>query len=416
MTTDLRPAPPATGGGSLSRLPSLTGMRFLAALMVFLFHSSRLNPLLNAFHGTPAHWYAAALTQAGWVGVSFFFLLSGFVLTWVANASDTPRRFWRRRAVKLYPNHVVMFAVTMLVLTTATPLRQWLPNLLLIQTWFPSTHLDTIFSVDQPSWSLSCEIVFYLLFPLLYRRLLAIAPARLWTWAAGFVAAAFAVASIAQFALPSAHMVPVPGGPVFPASEWQVWLVYAMPLSRMLEFILGMLLARIVLTGRWINLPLAPAGLLALAAYVASSAVPWAYSAVAICMAPLALLIAAAAAADVRGRRSPFRGRTLVWLGEVSFAFYLVHGPVLGYLRGKLTPGETFEPLTATGLVLAALSISLSLAWILHTCVERPLMNRWSRSASVRGPAPRSRFFPGATDSPAPEKPSPTPVTPQQSK
>jgi peptidoglycan/LPS O-acetylase OafA/YrhL len=378
-------AEPVAGHGVHSRLPSLTGMRFFAALLVFLFHSSRTNPPLTPFRGGPAHWYATVCGQAGWVGVSFFFVLSGFVLTWVADPADRARLFWRRRAVKIYPNHVVMFLVTMWLLSSATPWRQWLPNLLLVQTWVPTAHLDTIFSVDQPSWSLSCEIVFYLCFPLLYRAVLRIGPARLWAWAAGTAAAVFAVATFAQFALPGHYMEPVPGGPVFHASEWQVWVVYALPPVRMLEFVFGMLLARIVLSGRWINLPLLPAGLLALASYAASYAVPWTYATVAVCMVPLGLLIAAAATVDVRGRTSPFRGAFLVRLGEVSFAFYLVHGPVLGYLRGKID-FQTFGPWTATSLVLSPLVIAVTLAWLLHTLVERPMM-RWFSRPSAPAPA-----------------------------
>ncbi|MFI6475216.1 acyltransferase family protein [Streptomyces sp. NPDC050516] len=387
MTPGVSVAPPAAGQGVHSRLPSLTGMRFLAALLVFLFHSSRTDPPLSLFRGSTAHWYSTVFSQAGWVGVSFFFLLSGFVLTWVANPSDTPRLFWRRRIAKLYPNHVVMFAVTMALLTTAATWRQWLPNLFLVQTWFPTAHLDTVFSIDQPSWSLSCEIVFYLCFPLLYRRLVKIAPDRLWAWAGIVVAAVFAVAAVAQLALPSSPMTPSPGGPRFLASQWQVWVVYALPPVRLLEFVLGMLMARIVQSGRWIRLPLLPAGLLTIGAYAAASRASWSFAAVAVCLVPLALLIASAAVADLRGRRSPFRGPVALWLGEVSFAFYLVHGPVLGYLRGKIGFGVTFGPLAGSAVLLFALAVSVLLAWHLHTAVETPMMRRWSKpSTGARTP------------------------------
>jgi peptidoglycan/LPS O-acetylase OafA/YrhL len=362
-----------------TRLPSLTGMRFLAAGLVFLFHSSRLIPPLTEFQGSVATWYSRIGYEAGWVGVSFFFLLSGFVLTWVASPRDTARRFWRRRAAKIYPNHVVMFVVTIVALSISIPWRQWLPNLLLVQTWFPTPHMDTVFSVDQPSWSLSCEIVFYLCFPVLYRAVQRISPRRLWAWAGGMVVALFAVATFAQFALPNTHLVPVPGGPVFSASEWQVWVVYALPPVRMIEFVLGMLMARIVLSGRWIGLPLLPAGLIALAAYVASYAFPWTYAAVAVCAAPLALLITSAASADARGLRSHFSSPTLVRLGEISFAFYLVHGPVLGYVRARVG-FATFAPLPAAGMVLLCFAIAVALATVLHKVVEEPIMRRFGRS------------------------------------
>ncbi len=382
MTDLVTAAPPVVRRRTDVQLPSLTGLRFFAASAVFLFHSSRINPPLTPFRGSAAHWFSLVGTQAGWVGVSFFFLLSGFVLTWAAKPGDSSRRFWRRRFVKLYPNHVVTFIGTVVLLSVSVPWWRWLPNLLLIQTWFPTAHLDTVFSVDQPSWSLSCEIVFYLCFPALHRLLAKIPPARLWAWTGAVAAAVFVVAVIAQFALPGAPMSPVPGGPVFPASEWQVWVVYAFPPARMLEFVLGMLLARLVLTGRWINLPLVPALLFFFGAYAAAHEVPWTFSAVAVCLIPLAVLIPTVATLDVYRRPSPFRGTVLVWLGEVSFAFYLVHGPVLGYVRSKVD-FAVFGPWTAAGMVLLPFAIAVSAAWLLHTLVEMPMMRRFSKPASA---------------------------------
>jgi hypothetical protein len=68
---------------SRSRLPSLTGLRIFGSLAVVLCHVG--NGFANARSLTVAEAY-------GYAGVSFFFMLSGFVLAW----SDTPqtvRRF-----------------------------------------------------------------------------------------------------------------------------------------------------------------------------------------------------------------------------------------------------------------------------------------------------------------------------------
>lgn len=97
----IRPSAPTPGAATTSggaaprpravRLPSLTGMRFPAALLVFLFHVS-----------LPAGWlmpgdanstlFARLVEQAGGVGVTFFFVLSGFVLTWSAREGTRPGR------------------------------------------------------------------------------------------------------------------------------------------------------------------------------------------------------------------------------------------------------------------------------------------------------------------------------------
>ncbi|UCN13634.1 acyltransferase family protein [Cellulomonas iranensis] len=70
------------------RLDALTGLRFLAALVVVVFHLS----LNRFFLDAPAlvDPLQGVLRNGGWLGVTFFFVLSGFVLTWSARPGDTP--------------------------------------------------------------------------------------------------------------------------------------------------------------------------------------------------------------------------------------------------------------------------------------------------------------------------------------
>ncbi|MCG8970427.1 acyltransferase family protein [Streptomyces sp. CL12-4] len=77
-----------------SRLPSLTGLRFLAALAVFAHHAFLPIPPLRllADDATEFRLYRW-FNQAGGLGVSFFFVLSGFVLTWSARHDDTTTSF-----------------------------------------------------------------------------------------------------------------------------------------------------------------------------------------------------------------------------------------------------------------------------------------------------------------------------------
>jgi peptidoglycan/LPS O-acetylase OafA/YrhL len=101
-----------------SRPSSRSGLRFLAALSVFLFHSSVLgSPLpphgpLNPFADRAvATGYANALLGAGFLGMSFFLVLSGFVITWSSRPGEPVWSFPRRRVVKIYPNHIVLWTV-----------------------------------------------------------------------------------------------------------------------------------------------------------------------------------------------------------------------------------------------------------------------------------------------------------------
>ncbi|MFI1282233.1 acyltransferase family protein [Streptomyces sp. NPDC020858] len=370
---------PATG--SSSRLPSLTGIRFIAAVLVFLHHGIWVNVFSDQ---DVVSFYRDLFINAGHVGVSFFFILSGFVLTWSARKKDTFGRYLRRRVAKVYPNHVVTFVAALLLLSTATQWHQAVPNLLLIQSWFP--RYDVLFSVNPPSWSLACEVLFYLSFPLLLRWVNKIRVERLWWWAGGTVAAVFAVAVFAQFVLPADPAMP-DGQPI---GLYQFWFVYAFPPVRALDFLLGILLAKLVMNGRWIRVGVGPAALLFLACYALAGELPYVYGLNAATIIPLALLVPAAAVADTEGRRTFLRGRVATWLGEVSYAFYLVHVVVLIWVRGKLGHPQGWDVATGILLLAGGLVLSLLVAWALHAWVENPAMRRWSKPKADRAAAHRT--------------------------
>lgn len=374
----------------LNRLPSLTGMRIIAALMVFFFHLLYEYPF-ESKDATRA--YNAIFGQGGWVGVGFFFLLSGFVLTWSARPTDTPRRFWRRRFFKVFPNHVVTYvAAVVIFLVVGQSLGGWkaVPNFFLLHAWFPQLDVET--SVNPVSWSLSVEALFYFSFPFLLRVIDRIRPERLWYWVGGVGTAIFLTPVIA-LALPDE-----PSLFFAPVSEWQFWFVYVLPPIRVLDFTLGVLLARVVQLGKWPNVGLVPALGLTVGAYTLSSQVSWSYGLVAIMALPLGLLVAAGAHADVTGGWSPFRSKAMVWLGNVSFAFYLWHRLVTTEVHRAMGGFTKHWPvLGALGYIAIVFTITLLLAWALHSLVEEPIMRRWSRPrprATAPGTATKGRPAP----------------------
>ncbi|KAB1929940.1 acyltransferase [Micromonospora sp. ALFpr18c] len=90
------------------RLPSLTGLRFVATTLVFACHIAVITQFID---GSLGSFVASAFPLAGPYGVGLFFVLSGFVLTWTARKADRTTSFWRRRVVKIYPSHLVTFAL-----------------------------------------------------------------------------------------------------------------------------------------------------------------------------------------------------------------------------------------------------------------------------------------------------------------
>lgn len=375
------PASPLQQTGRRPGLPSLTGLRFCAAMAVFVYHVT--TPELTPFGGDTASWTGRVFQIAGGLGVCFFFVLSGFILTWSARPGEPARRFLRRRLVKLYPNHLVCYVLALLVFagTATASLQQWLPSLLLLQTW--SWDPAVSFGVNGPSWSLGVELFFYLCFPLLHRLISAIPPARLWGWTAVLFAGVLAVPALAYAALPG-----TPHMPGWGISAEQSWFVYQLPPVRMLEFAIGMLLARIVLTDRWIGIRIHHALALCAVAYVVALDLPVLFALSAAWLVPIGLLIPAAAVADRSGTRSPFRGRVMTWLGEVSFAFYLLQAPVLIGGSRYLAEHRPVGWPAGLGLCLLACAVTVGLAHLLHVGVERPAMRRWSRPRRAPDRAP----------------------------
>lgn len=153
------PSPPSNQEFNLlSSLSRLTFTRFIAALMVVAFHfGSGFYPFNDG--------NLAGLFLQGPKAVEYFFLLSGFVLSAVY-ASDNPLRFnyakfLLARFARIYP---VFFLGLLFAYCLETPKDiVLLLNVTLTQAW----SSDYAISMNNPGWSLSVEMFFYLTFPLL---------------------------------------------------------------------------------------------------------------------------------------------------------------------------------------------------------------------------------------------------------
>ncbi|WP_432834168.1 acyltransferase family protein [Dactylosporangium sp. CA-092794] len=339
-----------------ARLPSLTGTRFLAAFMVLGFHVS----ISGLFAPGLAQDTLTAIFAQGASGVSFFFILSGFVLTWSARPGDRPARFWRRRWAKIYPSHVVAWVLAlggMVAAGKAIAADQGLATLFLVQAWWPTERV--YFAVNTPSWSLSAEAFFYLTFPLIFALLRRVRPGALWFYAAA-AAAAVVLMPVVALALPE-HL--------------RYWFVFVFPVTRWFEFALGIAMARILRENRWAGPGPRVAAVLVVAAYIASKFVPDQFQPAAATVIPFALLITALAARDVTGAPSFWRRPIMVYLGEISFAMYLLHQIVLRYIQ-KFLHANDWPTLKAAAVALAIVAISIAASAVMYRVVEKPLTKR----------------------------------------
>ena len=367
--------PPGSTG---ARLPSLTGLRFLAAVAVFGFHITLFNsPIppndaVNPFGRTPlAETLETAFSKAGYLGVSFFFVLSGFVIAW-SYRPGRPGAYLRRRLVKIFPNHAVMWLLAMLLFAGSfTPWAVAGANLLLVHSFSPDPAAYV--AVNPPSWTLCSELLFYLLFPAIAAGLTRLP--RRWLWPAA------GLCLLAVVAVPVITTVVVPDTPksaLTPVSATQFWFGYIFPVSRLPEFLLGAVLARLVRAGVRIPLNLAAAGLLVLVGYGVALVVPFAFSFVAATVVPVGLLIIVAAGRDLDGKPSFLQTPRWQWLGEISFGFYLCQGVTIFYARMQLG-GQGWSLPGAIAVVAGLFGLTLAGGWALHAGVERPAMRQWAR-------------------------------------
>ncbi|MFJ1590079.1 acyltransferase family protein [Kitasatospora albolonga] len=374
-----------------SRLDSLTGLRFWAALAVVFYHLSR--------QGGELPWISD-ITWYGRSGVTFFFILSGFVLAWTYDGKSVPVVvfLWRRFA-RIWPLLAVSTVASIAVwraLGTDISLRGTAATLALVNAWVPERPY--LVGGNPAAWSLSDEAWFYLLFPLLMALPLMRSP-RGRVGIAVFVC----VASVGVWLSSS----------LISDSLVRLWAMDYFPPTRTLQFVLGVAAGLAVKRGWRPPVGLRAAVVLVVAWHLVlipwSDAVPdtlWysPYTASQLLAAPFfALLVAAAATADVERRRTGLSGPGMVRLGQWSFAWYLFHEIVLRALLG--TFGKPVGLLDTATLWGATLVLSLALAAIAYHGVEHPL----ERLLRRRGPGGTT---PGA---PAEQAGAQEPAVPQPS-
>ncbi|MGW3497918.1 acyltransferase family protein [Streptomyces sp. NPDC001020] len=342
---------------SPSLLPSLTGLRWAAALLVFGLHVRNF----GYFTGTGDR-IATWAFGSGANGVSFFFVLSGFVLAWSTRPHDRVLTFWRRRFARIFPVHLVTAAIALLMAYTLarqpkpTP-SQALANVLLVHSWWHPWWQ----TLNPVSWSLACEAFFYAAFPLL-----ALVLRRLGVRGSAALAGA-SVLAVLVLGWVDAH-------------HWLNETMNSFPAARLPEFVLGAAVARLVLLDRWRGPGLEASLALAVVGYFLVPQVTAGYPATTCTIIGFALLVAAAAVADLHGLPSMWRRRRLIRLGELSFAFYMIHLLVLQaatHLLGTSPRFGLLMGLTATGVMFA---VSLGLSWVLYETVERPARRLLLRS------------------------------------
>jgi len=161
--------------------PELDGLRFIAFMMVYLFHQGVPGPLLVRLIGTTA---GHALTQNGGYGVQLFFILSGYLITALLLREEARygrialRAFWIRRILRIWPLYYLIIVIGFGLLPAlerhvGTPdyrelLRiHLIPFLGFLGNWSMALVRPVPYDWLSVLWSVCVEEQFYLLVPLL---------------------------------------------------------------------------------------------------------------------------------------------------------------------------------------------------------------------------------------------------------
>lgn len=217
---------------SKGMIDSLTSLRFFAAFAIVLHHAKGLVFSSEFMSGAPLN-----------SGVSFFFVLSGFILCYVYSGrmeSVGLYKFYTSRFSRIWPPHIFTFVLVLVFFPAYDWMigasEMWLVALLnasLLQSIVPVPAY--YFSFNSVSWSISTELFFYAAFPLLLLGL-----NKNWH---------FKLVALLLLGGVSAYIIDMSGVNYYSPDKWTAFsghgLAYISPLFRVQEFFMGMLLFKV---------------------------------------------------------------------------------------------------------------------------------------------------------------------------
>ena len=415
--------PAQAADGRRSRLEPLAGLRIAAAVLVVAHHFLSVAIPSQAGPGQIMARAVRAIVAHGFVGVSFFFILSGFILAYTYLGHDGQFRgsrhdFWVARVARVYPAYLLGFVVAAPVYAywrlhdcagaTAlcqhnNPLITAVASLTLTQAFIPYTEPFW----NPPSWSLSAEAFFYLLFPVI-----GVALARL---ERRYLYAVLGACAVMSLAMALAYLALLPDGTRYTTRSWlddAFWLriLYCDPVFRLQEFIAGVALGVLFLrrrTGvyRRRRTPrpgtLAAVALLGIVVVLSLGRVRLQLLEAAL-LDPLFALLIYSVAFEEGVVAALFSLPIIVQLGEASYAVYILHNPLWRYttstLRYLLGPTRVAALSASPAFFLAYLGVVIGASILCLRVVEQPARRTIRRALSHRAPTPAPVVAPSSRE------------------
>jgi len=409
------------------QIPSLTGLRFVAAACILLSHSV----LTILRFPNPPTWLIV-LSQVAAEGMSLFFVLSGFIIYYNyvdhLGRSGGIREFFVARFARLYPLYILCLAYDLLIsfsfykfpAANAAALPYYVT---LTQSWLykPIGDNALIYQfgiMPQVAWSISTEWFFYLVFPLIgllittkgliSRRLVAAAIVVVLALTVSTVINAN-YAAIQQFGV--RHFGPVAA---IEQDSFFRWLAYFSPYMRVFEFLLGCLCASAYMTLDKTHLPskveeywgawLTAGALCGIAAlhwlmFGVDSAARWHDLVVKLHMnfgfAPFLATLIFCCARYQNGFVRLISARWIILCGNASYSLYLLHVLVINAFRYEVAPITSWRIAVGSFLKLAVvIATSIGLSLVSWKTIELPCRIWLRRALSPKSPMPLAGHAP----------------------
>ena len=327
-----------------------------------------------------SHIFGKAFDFGGECGVSFFFMLSGFILSYAYGKkveSDTFQTlpFVKKQLIKFYPLHLLTFLIMVVLDARLGHYFEWyrlLPNALLLQSWIPD---DSFFFVaNGSSWFLCDLLFFYLVFAAAFKLLMRLSLRGL-TLLMLIVLAAYLVLA---FAIPLEKVNAV---------------LYASPVTRLIDFCIGILCFRLYASQWGLSfaqrlqslspLVITLMEVLLVAVVVLSffvyenmtlrlrcAALFW------LCL-PLFLFVFVETDRLKGAVTAVLHHPAMQWLGGISFELYLTHWIVLRvFWSVLLTTGYGEEVRMALPVVVVTIFLTIAVAWLTKRLFVEPVARR----------------------------------------
>ncbi|MCK9612951.1 MAG: acyltransferase [Bacteroidales bacterium] len=339
-------------------IPQLTFPRFLAAVMV-VFHHYGVGIFSNKI--------VNIIVDNGPVAVSFFFFLSGMVLTlnYFEYSRFSSKMFYLKRFARIYPIYlfgiIITLAALILLFDTHPRGLSIMLQILALHAWTPGYCTD----INFPGWSISVEIFFYLLFPLLL-----ILFKKLNLWKLGLFSLIIWILSILQNYFFETHVYEF-GNKVIDD------LIAFFPVWHLNAFIFGMFAGALVIKIKKSNknfsyfpIIIAFTGLILFLAFLAYNKIPDLRIHNGL-LSPVFFMILTGLALDKSFISKILGSKSFVFLGDISYGIYILQYPVY-LVFSKICGCDTFN-MPQFFIYLAVLVGTCSITYIL---IEKKLRKK----------------------------------------